>query len=66
MFKPEPFRKSALAASKSRINTKDLYPSLSSEQQDEAVFFLTGYLNIVSRIFDRIRNLTESDKSARV
>lgn len=32
----------------------DLYPELSPEQQAEAEFYLSGYLDVVRRIFERI------------
>ena len=41
----------------------NLYPELTSEQQAEAEYYLTRYLEIVQRIFERLEaeNLTESN-----
>lgn len=66
MFKPHPFPKPHLPKQKNRITVKDLYPELSSEEQSEAEFFLTRYLEIVRRIFERTRRLTDSKDSDRV
>ena len=38
-----------------------LYPSLTEEQRREAAYFLSGYLDIVQRIFERVHGLTASD-----
>ena len=35
-----------------------LYPSLTQEQRREAAYFLSGYLNVVQRIFERTHGLT--------
>ena len=37
----------------------DLYPELTKEQQVEAEYFLTRYLEIIRGIFERNQNLTE-------
>jgi hypothetical protein len=36
------------------ITIADLYPELSVEQQAEAEYYLSGYLGVVRRIFERI------------
>lgn len=41
------------------ISIGDLYPELSPEQQAEAEYYLTRYLEIVRKIFERTQNLTE-------
>jgi hypothetical protein len=45
--------------SKDAITIADLYPQLTKEQQTEAEYYLTRYLEIVRGIFERSRNLTE-------
>ncbi len=47
----------------------DLYPELSPKQQAEAEFYLSGYLDVVRRIFERIcyeqpELLTKLEKTA--
>ena len=42
------------------ITIADLYPDLTPEQQEEAEYYLTRYLDLVRRIYERNLNLTES------
>ena len=36
------------------VTIADLYPDITSEQQDDAEYRLVGYLEIVKRIFERV------------
>lgn len=45
---------------KTQIDTSTLYPSLTLEQQQEASFYLTQYVDLVKKIHYRVRNLTDS------
>jgi len=40
-----------------------LYPSLTEEQRRDAAYFLSGYLNVVQRIFERVHGLTAPDET---
>lgn len=42
------------------ITWAELYPALSPEQLEEARYYLTQYLELVSRIYKRTRGLTDS------
>ncbi|MGI8467316.1 MAG: hypothetical protein ACR2N3_02580 [Pyrinomonadaceae bacterium] len=42
------------AIDKNTPTIADLYPELSPEQQAAAEFYLSGYLDVVRRIFERI------------
>lgn len=42
---------------------KFLFPTLTDEQRREAVYFLSGYLDVVQRIFERVHGLTASDET---
>jgi len=47
-----------------KITAADLYPDLTPEDQQQAVYFLSRYLALIERIFQRTqRNLTDSDIS---
>jgi hypothetical protein len=46
---------------KTQIDASGLYPWLSLEQQQEASFYLTQYIDLVKRIHYRVRNLTASN-----
>jgi len=53
--------------SEERINEQNLtiamlYPELTKEQQEEAAYYMARYLDVVQRIFERVNNLTETDK----
>lgn len=43
-----------------------LYPSLTEEQRREAAYFLSGYLDVVQRIFERVHGLTAPDETDRL
>jgi len=55
MFKPRAFPSKPLESQNKQISIAKLYPELSSEEQEEAEFFLLRYLEIVRRIFERTR-----------
>lgn len=55
MFKPRVFPPKTFESQNKRISITELYPELTSEQQEEAEFFLLRYLEIVRRIFERTR-----------
>ncbi len=42
------------------VTIAGLYPELTPEQQEEAEYYLTRYLDLVRRIYERNPNLTES------
>lgn len=42
----------------------ELYPELSLAQQKEAEYFLTRYLDLVRRIYERIRREKEESKNS--
>lgn len=44
-----------------RLQISDLYPDLTETQQAEAEYYLTGYIEVVRRIFERVHNLTDSE-----
>lgn len=39
-----------------------LYPDLTDAQRREAAYFLSGYLDVVQRIFERTQGLTATDE----
>ncbi len=43
-----------------------LYPNLTPEQQREAEYFLTQYLEIINRIYEESQDLTSSDLNTTV
>lgn len=49
-----------------RLPIAKLYPDLTPEQQREAEYFLTQYLEIVNRIYEENRDLTSSDLNTTV
>lgn len=44
-----------------KLRISDLYPDLTEAQQAEAEYYLSGYINVVRRIFERVHNLTDSE-----
>jgi hypothetical protein len=40
-----------------------LYPALTEKQRREAAYFLSGYLDVVQRIFERVHGLTATDET---
>lgn len=44
-----------------KLRISDLYPDLTEDQQAEAEYYLSGYINVVRRIFERVHNLTDSE-----
>jgi len=59
------------SANKKRITINDLYPELSPEEQAEAQYNLKRYLNLVWRIYERVRRedpelLTKTLKEAKL
>lgn len=42
------------------ITWAEIYPDLSPEQLEEARYYLTQYLELVGRIYQRTRHLTDS------
>jgi hypothetical protein len=48
------------------IDAAKLYPELTPEQQEEAAFYLTRYLEVVERIFRRTHHLTDSSRPDRI
>ena len=42
---------------------EELYPSLTEEQRRDAAYYLSGYLDIVQRIFERVHGLTAPDET---
>ena len=40
-----------------KVRIIDLYPELTQEQQEQAAYYLSRYLEVVRGIFDRISNL---------
>ncbi len=49
-----------------RLPIDKLYPDLTPEQQTEAEYFLTQYLEIVHRIYEESQDLTSSDLNTTV
>lgn len=49
-----------------RLPIDKLYPDLTPEQQREAEYFLTQYLEIVHRIYEESQDLTSSDLNTTV
>lgn len=47
-------------ADEAEVTIADLYPGLTREQQEEAEYYLTRYLDLVRRISGRGVNLTDS------
>jgi hypothetical protein len=45
-----------------KLQISDLYPDLTEVQQAEAEYYLTGYIEVVRRIFERVHNLTDADR----
>jgi hypothetical protein len=43
-----------------KVTIQDLYPDLTSKQQEEAEYFLDRYLSVIRRIYERTHNLTAS------
>jgi len=43
------------------LRISDLYPALTESQQAEAEYYLSGYIDVVRRIFERVHNLTDSE-----
>jgi hypothetical protein len=43
-----------------------LYPELTEEQRRAAAYFLSGYLDVVQRIFERTNGLTAPGKTDRL
>lgn len=43
-----------------KITWAELYPELSPEQLEEARYYLTQYLELVRRIYERTHGLTDS------
>jgi hypothetical protein len=44
------------------ITVADLYPDLSMEEQQEAAYYLSRYVELVRRVFERTQNLTKDDE----
>jgi hypothetical protein len=44
-----------------KLRVSDLYPNLTEAEQAEAEYYLTGYIDVVRRIFERVHNLTDSE-----
>jgi len=44
------------------ITVADLYPDLSVEQQQEAAYYLSRYVELVRRVLERSQNLTKKDE----
>ena len=61
-----PLSKTPFSKTGKQMSIADLYPDLTSDQQKEAEFHLTRYLEVVRRIFERTKNLTDSGDSDRV
>ncbi|MDQ3179036.1 MAG: hypothetical protein M3Q33_00805 [Acidobacteriota bacterium] len=49
-----------------RLPIAKLYPNLTPEQQREAEYFLTQYLEIINRIYEESVDLTNSDLNTTV
>lgn len=49
------------AAQQREITIEQLYPDLTSEQQQEAAYWLGRYIAVIKRIHERTQNLTGSD-----
>lgn len=49
-----------------RLPIAELYPGLTPEEQREAEYFLTQYLEIVHRIYEEGEDLTSSDLNTTV
>jgi hypothetical protein len=45
-----------------KLRISDLYPNLTEAEQAEAEYYLTGYIEVVRRIFERVHNLTDADR----
>lgn len=58
--------KASHRANKRAITIRDLYPELSPEQQQEAAYRLHRYLDIIRRIYERKRKLTEPGQRPRL
>lgn len=50
---------------KETIDIGELYPELTAEQRAEAEYYLTRYVAIVRRIYERINGLTGIDEDGR-
>jgi hypothetical protein len=48
---------------KDSLSITDVYPDSTPEEQAEADYYLTRYLNLVRSIFERVSNLTEKDRT---
>jgi hypothetical protein len=44
----------------------ELYPELNAEQRAEAEYYLTRYVEIVRRIYERVNGLTGKDEVGRL
>lgn len=51
---------------KYRLPIAELYPDLTLEQQQEAEYFLTQYLETIHRIYEESENLTSFDLNTTV
>jgi hypothetical protein len=40
-----------------------VYPSLTDEQRREAAYFLSGYLDVMLRIYERVHGLTAPNET---
>jgi len=45
-----------------KLRISDLYPDLTEAEQAEAEYYLNGYVEVVRRIFERVHNLTDTDR----
>jgi len=48
--------------SEPQITVADLYPDLSVEEQQEAAYYLSRYVELVRRVLERTQNLTKEDE----
>jgi hypothetical protein len=55
MFSPKPSLKSSFSNSKKQITIEEMYPDLSPGERDKAADTLRRYLNLVWRIYARIK-----------
>jgi hypothetical protein len=53
-------------SSEYRLPIAKLYPDLTTEQQREAEYFLTQYLEVIDRIYEETGDLTSSDLNTTV
>lgn len=60
------FDKTSKRKKEYRLPVDKLYPDLTLEQQREAEYFLTQYLEIIHRIYEESKDLTSSDLNTTV